>query len=207
MTKRLVVVTAAAGAAALAFVLYGCGGSPSTAPGGPAVSSPADPSATVANPNAPETNPAGDIPGTTVYVPFHSARVGWKVSIPQGWARSDTNGVMVFTDKLNAVRLQTVPAATAATEASVIPPLLASDPTAKVDAITTVSRTSGPVIETTYTRDNALNAVTGKAGRDAAERHDFFHNGATPVVTLAGPVGADNVDPWRTITDSVSWAR
>lgn len=132
------------------------------------------------------------------------------MSIPQGWARSAANGVGVFTDTLDAVRLQAAPAAATATEATVkvseIPPLLASDPTAKVDAITTVSRTSGPVIETTYTRDNALNAVTGKAGRDAAERHDFFHNGATPVVTLAGPVGADNVDPWRTITDSVSWA-
>jgi hypothetical protein len=77
MTKRLVVVTAAVGAAALAFVLYGCGGSPSTAPRDPAVSSPATPSATGVNPNAPETNPAGDTPDTTtVYLPFHSASAG-----------------------------------------------------------------------------------------------------------------------------------
>jgi hypothetical protein len=25
------------------------------------------------------------------------------------------------------------------------------------------------------------------------------------VVTLSAPVGSDNVDPWRIITDSLSW--
>jgi hypothetical protein len=26
-------------------------------------------------------------------------------------------------------------------------------------------------------------------------------------VTLSGPAGADNVDPWRTVTDSFRWLR
>jgi len=26
------------------------------------------------------------------------------------------------------------------------------------------------------------------------------------VLTLSGPVGADNVDPWRIVTDSLAWS-
>jgi hypothetical protein len=28
---------------------------------------------------------------------------------------------------------------------------------------------------------------------------------AAPLITLSGPAGADSVDPWRTITDSLQW--
>jgi hypothetical protein len=27
------------------------------------------------------------------------------------------------------------------------------------------------------------------------------------VLTLTGPVGADNVDPWKIVTDSFKWSR
>ena len=37
-------------------------------------------------------------------------------------------------------------------------------------------------------------------------RYEFFRNGQTVALTLAGPLGADNVDPWRHITDSFRWA-
>ena len=28
---------------------------------------------------------------------------------------------------------------------------------------------------------------------------------AAPLITLSDPAGADHVDPWRTITDSMQW--
>jgi hypothetical protein len=40
----------------------------------------------------------------------------------------------------------------------------------------------------------------------SVERYEFFRNGHTVTLTLAGPVGADNVDPWRRITDSFAWS-
>ncbi|MDT4904221.1 MAG: hypothetical protein QOH52_2237, partial [Pseudonocardiales bacterium] len=39
----------------------------------------------------------------------------------------------------------------------------------------------------------------------AVERYEFWKNGNEVVLTLAAPVGADNVDPWRKVTDSFAW--
>jgi hypothetical protein len=47
--------------------------------------------------------------------------------------------------------------------------------------------------------------VTGKAKTDAVERYLFVHKGKRVTLTLSGPKGADNVDPWRLVTDSLSW--
>jgi hypothetical protein len=38
------------------------------------------------------------------------------------------------------------------------------------------------------------------------ERYVFFHKGKDVVLTLSGPKGADNVDPWRIVTDSLRWS-
>jgi hypothetical protein len=37
------------------------------------------------------------------------------------------------------------------------------------------------------------------------ERYEFWRAGVEAVVTVSSPVGADNTDPWRTITDSFAW--
>jgi hypothetical protein len=49
--------------------------------------------------------------------------------------------------------------------------------------------------------------VTGKRHRDAVERYVFVRAGRAAVLTLSGPQGADNVDPWRIITGSLRWTR
>jgi len=41
--------------------------------------------------------------------------------------------------------------------------------------------------------------------RDAFERYTFVHGKVRVDLTLSGPTNADNVDPWRTISDSVRW--
>ena len=57
----------------------------------------------------------------------------------------------------------------------------------------------------TYQGTSPPNPVTGKIGTDAIERYEFWRDGHEVILTLSGPVGADNVDPWRTITDSLQW--
>jgi hypothetical protein len=47
--------------------------------------------------------------------------------------------------------------------------------------------------------------VTGKGGTDAVERYLFVKSGKELVLTLSGPKGADNVDPWKIVTNSVVW--
>jgi len=43
--------------------------------------------------------------------------------------------------------------------------------------------------------------------RDAFEQYTFYRNGSRVDLTLSGPVNADNVDPWRTVADSLRWTR
>jgi hypothetical protein len=42
---------------------------------------------------------------------------------------------------------------------------------------------------------------------DSVERYEFYQNGVEGIVTVSGPAGADNVDPWRTVTGSFRWLR
>ena len=58
----------------------------------------------------------------------------------------------------------------------------------------------------TYLASSPADPVTGKAVTDAVERYVFFHNGKDVILTLSGPKGADNVDPWKIVTGSVRWS-
>jgi len=163
------------------------------------------------SPSAPEVSPAGDIPDNQAFVAFSPSGGGVAVKVPEGWSRTTSAGATTFTDKLNAVRIETMPASAPPTvrdaRQTEVPKLassVAGFASAKVDAVT---RTAGKAVRITYLASAKPNAVTGKAGTDAVERYVFFHNGRDLVLTLSGPKGADNVDPWRIITDSVRWSR
>ncbi|MGH3627364.1 MAG: hypothetical protein ACRDRL_07995 [Sciscionella sp.] len=202
-------VIAATGLTVLAGCSNGAGGS-SAATGAHQPGASVGPKSGGVNPNAPEHAPAGDIPDSTVYIPFHAPSGKWTVSVPQGWARTSSGGATEFTDKLNSVRLNATPAATAPTVASAkantVPKISAHQRGAKITAVHTVARKSGQALLIAYTTKGAPNPVTGKAVSQSVQRYSYFHRGTLLVVTVSGPVGADNVDPWRTITDSVSWS-
>jgi hypothetical protein len=156
-----------------------------------------------------ESAPSGDIPDSTVYVPYRTASGHVEVTVPQGWARSIDAAGAVFTDKLNSIRIQEVPAPTAPTVTTAhdteAPKIQSTGSNVQIGDITTVTRKAGTAVEIKYTADSAPDAVTGKVLHDAVERYEFFRNGTEVVLTLSGPVGADNVDPWRTVTDSLVW--
>ena len=193
----------AAAALATAAVLAGCGAS-ATAPSGSATLS----SSTAAAPT-PESNPAGDIPDNQAYVPFTPPTGLFTVSVPEGWARNTDGAATIFTDKLNTVRIETRPLATAPNTESVsvdeLPAIASSTPGYRSGTVTAVPRKVGQVMLITYQGASPPNPVTGKIGTDAIERYEFWRDGREVILTLSGPVGADNVDPWRTITDSLQW--
>jgi hypothetical protein len=56
-----------------------------------------------------------------------------------------------------------------------------------------------------YRAQSPVNPVTGKVANEAVERYEYWHAGREVVLTLAAPVGSDNVDPWRKVTDSFAW--
>lgn len=170
--------------------------------------SPASPGASPA-PNAPEVNPAGDIPDNQVYVPFTTPDHRFTVSVPEGWARSTAGNSALFTDKFNSVRVETTARPQAPTTGSAtaeeLPAIRTGSRGYVAGSVSTVARKAGNAVLITYQADSPPDPVTGKSVADSVERYEFWNNGEELVLTLSGPKGADNVDPWRTITDSVRW--
>jgi hypothetical protein len=197
MRIRRQAAAVAAAAALLAVGLAGCGSSGSGT------------SSTGASPGVQETNPVGDIPDNTAYVPFRPTGGQYEIKVPEGWARTVSGDVVSFTDKLNTVRVETVAAGSAPTDASAkateVPTIQAASQRFSLQKVETVKRKAGDAVLITYKADSPVDPVTGKVVPDAVERYEFWKNGTEVVVTLTGPVKADNVDPWRTVTDSFKW--
>ncbi|MDX2661074.1 hypothetical protein [Streptomyces stelliscabiei] len=159
-----------------------------------------------------ESNPPGDIPDNQAFVayrPTGGSFTGFTVKVPEGWARTDQGSTTVFTDKLNTVKITAVSAAGAPTTRSVndtvIPQLRSQVPKFAAPKVLEVTRHSGRVVLLTYRGDSTKDPVTGKVVRDAFERYAFYRAGHEVDLTLSGPVKADNVDPWRIVSDSFTW--
>lgn len=208
---RLLVTIAVA---AVAAGLTGCSsGKPAATPTAavPAASGPSAPATTAgtSTPAPQETNPPGDIPDNTAFVAYRMPSGRFEVKVPEGWARTVTGGAASFTDKLNTVRLESVAVASAPTVGSAksreVPKIQSSVQRFALRKVETVSRTSGTAVLITYQADSPVDPVTNKVVPDRVERYEFWKGGTEAIVTLSGPVHADNVDPWRTVTDSFRW--
>jgi hypothetical protein len=151
---------------------------------------------------------AGDISDSTVYIPVSAASGAFSVKIPQGWSQS-TSTPITFTDKLNSIAFSQAAASTAPTTASVtaslVPSLKAGGHKFTLTDVTSVTRAGGTAIRVRYSVDSTANAVTGKVVRDAVEAYVFWQKGQQAVLTLTGPDTADNVDPWKIVSDSFRW--
>lgn len=161
------------------------------------------------NPTQADISPAGDIPDNQAFVPYSPPSGGFTVNVPEGWSRTSQDGATTFSDKLNAVQIesQSVQSAPTVDQAKnqLVPQLQQSVPGFQPVNVSSVTRNGGDAILITYLADGTPNAVTGKASQNAVEQYVFFKNGKEVVLTLSGPNGADNVDPWRTITDSLQF--
>jgi hypothetical protein len=174
--------------AAIVVPIAGCGGgSSATATSSRAGAAATTPVKSTKN-AAPEVSPPGDIPDNQAFVRYAPPGAGYSVKVPEGWARTQPGGAVVFNDKLNSIQLEHGPPARRAGKAS------------------TVRRTAGVAQKLTYEARSAPDPVTGKRVTDAVERYVFTRGGRTAVLTLSGPKGADNVDPWRIVTDSLRWS-
>jgi hypothetical protein len=172
-----------AAAAAVAVTVSACGSASSSS------SSSSEP----VNPNSAEVSPPGDIPDNQAFVRYTPPGGGFTVEVPEGWARRRTGGAVTFTDKLNSVRMETV---------ARIAPIRATGSKASK-----VKRSAGTAIRTRYVAKSTPDPVTGKVRLNDVERYVFRHAGSNVVLTLSGPKGADNVDPWQRITDSLRFTR
>ena len=201
-----------AGAIAATAILAACSGTsatsaPAESPGSPspAVVATSQPAAA-----ATESNPSGDIPDNQAYVAFSPAGGGYSVKIPEGWSRTSTATSTSFTDKLNRIEVSMVAAPAQPSIASVtttdVPSVTSKVSKFAMGKVTSVVRRGGRAVLLTYQGDSAPDQVTGKVIRDAFERYTFYRAGKRVDLTLSGPTNADNVDPWRIVSDSLRWS-
>jgi hypothetical protein len=200
-------VAALVAVAALALVAAGCGSnSSSSSSSGHSSSSTTTP--TKSNPKTAEASPAGDIPDNQAYVAYSPSGAGFAIKVPEGWAQAKAANVTTFTDKLNSISVEVVPAKAALTAAEAKKVDLAKLSLQKgfsAQGVSAIHRNAGTAVRIKYMVDSKPDPVTGKVTKDAVERYVFFHNGKRVVLTLSGPKGADNVDPWKIVTNSVRW--
>ncbi|MEA2933259.1 MAG: hypothetical protein QOI56_2044 [Actinomycetota bacterium] len=157
----------------------------------------------------PETNPPGDIPDDQAFVAYSPPDAPYTVKVPEGWARAESASRVTFTDKLNAIDVVVAdtpaPPTVDSARADEVPKLAAAGSCFRLADVKTVRRKAGTAVLITYTADSSPDAVTGKVVNDDVERYLFWTNGKEAVLTLSGPAGSDNVDPWRIVTDSFAW--
>lgn len=209
MTMRLAVL------AAVGLCASACSGGPGTTPpqaasSAGAAASTAASSSTGAAPAGTETPPPGDIPDSTAFVAFRAGSGRYEVKVPEGWARTVTPAAVVFTDKLNIISIWTAKAAAptvASARAVEVPAIRHPVHGFALTGVSVVSRPAGTAVLIRYSADSRPDPVTGKVYKDTFERYEFYRNGTEAVVLLGGPAGADNVDPWRTVTNSFRWLR
>jgi hypothetical protein len=155
-----------------------------------------------------ESNPPGDIPDNLAFVKYSNKAGGYSFTHPEGWAQTGTGTQVLFTDKLNGVAVDSLKASTAPTTSSAkssdVPRLQSSVPAFELRDITAVTVPGGQGVRIVFRRNSDPDPVTGKVFRDEVEEYLVFHAGRLVRMDLYGPVGADNVDAYRTMSQSLT---
>jgi hypothetical protein len=205
---------------AAAVLLSACGGS--QVPVNPTNGSSPIPPVTTSSPTAStespvpserpvptEDSPPGDIPDNVAFVPYRSRAGGFSITTPEGWSRTTSKNDVIFTDKLNTVQVSWAPAASAPTVKSAtadeVPALQQTVRAFSLVSVKNAALPAGPSVLISYQANSEPNRVTGKQYRQDVLRYELFHADTQVDITLLSPVGADNVDPWRIVTESLRW--
>jgi hypothetical protein len=159
-------------------------------------------------PLAAEKNPPGDIPDSQVFITYTSP-TGFSLRVPEGWARTDLSDGARFADKYNVIDIAVGSTSNVPSIASVTKHEAADMTKAgravKIGAIKKVKLRSGPAILIVYSSNSEPNPVTNKQLRLENNRYLIYRNGKLAALNLSAPLGADNVDQWRLISNSFRW--
>jgi hypothetical protein len=154
-----------------------------------------------------ESNPPGDIPDNLAFVRYRNISGHYTFTHPEGWAQTGSGTAVNFTDKLNGVTADSTAATAAPTVASArstdLPRLQQTVPAFRLRDITAVTLPGGRGVRIVFRRNSDADPVTGKVYRDEVEEYVVFSSGRLVRLDLYGPVGADNVDAYRTMSQSL----
>jgi hypothetical protein len=206
MIQRTAARRLAGGLAAAVVLLAACGGGSKKETTATTV---APAASTTVTSSGPEVNESGDIPDNQVYVAYTPPGKSFEVKVPEGWSRTEEGGAITFTDKLNSIRIESSQAAAAPTvdtaKANLVPQIASSTKGYVAGKVTSVTRKNATGVLVTYRASAEPDPVTKKVRQNDVERYLFWHTGTLVTLTLSGPHGADNVDPWKIVTDGLRW--
>jgi hypothetical protein len=189
----------------------GCGGAKQSSQPPPTTTAPAattTPTTTTGGAGAlqAEANAAaaGDIPDNQIFLAFHDAAAGYSIKYPEGWAQRGSGSNVTFRDKNNVIRAVTTQGAawtkpTVAADLQTLKARLQGGPQA-------ITLSGKPAFKVVYRTVSAPNAVTGKRVTLTVDRYYLSKPGRRAVLDLGSPVGVDNVDAYRLISESFRWS-
>jgi hypothetical protein len=150
----------------------------------------------------------GDIPDNQQFLSFHNRAGGYAISYPEGWVRSGSGSEVSFQDKSNTITIKVAPGSqpTTASVTSELKQEAASDPCLSPRSPQTVTVGPNQVVKVTYTTQGQKSPVTGQRPKVTVDRYVYFKGGKVATVDLATPVGVDNVDAYRMISESFRWS-
>jgi hypothetical protein len=154
-----------------------------------------------------ESNPPGDIPDNLAFVAYSNAAGHYAFTHPEGWAQTGAGTRVRFTDKLNGVEADSTAATATPTVSSAktteVPKLQQSVPAFALRSVTAVRLPGGSGVRIIFRRNSDPDPVTGRVYRDEVEEYLVYSAGHLVRMDLFGPVGADNVDAYRTMSKSL----
>lgn len=155
-----------------------------------------------------EKNPPGDIPDTQVFIDYAS-KDGYTLKVPEGWARTDMPAGARFVDKLDGVVVTLSDTGVAPTvdtvRADYLPQLEKQERAVKIDAVKAVKLPAGNAIRIAYSSNSEPNQVTSRQVRLENARYLYFKDGKLVALELYAPLGADNADQWKLMSESFQW--
>lgn len=122
---------------------------------------------------------SGDIPDNQTFLVFHDPQAGYSIRYPEGWARKGSANDVTFQEKANVVHV----------------------------SVRRGTARSKPGVKVTSSRLSAPDPVTGKRLHLVVDRYEYPRGGRVAVVDLITPVGVDNVDAYRMISQSFQWQK
>jgi hypothetical protein len=159
-------------------------------------------------PAAAEKNPPGDIPDNQVFINYVST-LGFSLKVPEGWARTDLANGASFVDKLDGVVVTQSDTAGGPTVDGVrknyIPGLEKEARAVSIGSVKAVKLPAGNAIRINYSSNSEPNPVSNKQVRLENQRFLFFKDGKLISLELYAPLGADNADQWKLMSESFRW--
>lgn len=202
---------------ALSAAAAGCGSSskPPAAASAPTTTAPSLPAATATTAASAagaltaeaHAAAAGDIPDNQVFLTFGNAAAGYSIRYPEGWLQSGHGPSVTFQDKNNRIRI-VVSNGTAFTAASVradVAALKSTNASFQATAPVPLALPAGHAFKVSYSTKSAPDPVTNKRVTLAVDRYYLSKGGKRAIVDLGAPMGVDNVDAFRMISQSFRW--